>query len=302
MDDPMTIDHDGVSFQILNPRNSLRLARIVSYIEDMDYPLDSDEVERESPFLRNGEMEGIPEEKSGSSSPTLQVEDGISPDDASQSKNVDLVDLPSHPSMCQIQPYDRPPTRSSPGDEASQNAHRDIIGDAPNTPIPSISERLSSPQCQYYHYHSASEPTLSRSQTYQTGHKKTITDAGLSTNLYPDSGYQTKQVSPIYSEHGNFPADMFYNYSLNSNYSPHRDIFGPDLGIPSGYGASMQDFGSWDHVGEENMPNVVKKGPGRSRLTKKAGNGSMLFMKEGGGRRVSLLRPWRKLRDAVKAF
>ncbi|RJE24179.1 hypothetical protein PHISCL_03498 [Aspergillus sclerotialis] len=297
MDDSNMISHDGASFQILNPRNSLRLARIVSYIEDMDCPLDSTEARRDSCSIRDGEKGAIAEESSRDSSPTLQGDDEINPDDASQPNDTDLFDLLSHPSI------NKPSTENDPGDEETQKAHREIIGEMPNTPIPSISERLSISQYQYCHSHSASAPTLSLSKPYELPrHRKTNTEAGSPTKAHLDSGYQTEQVSPIYNKHGDFSTTMFFNHD-DLDYSPHRDIFGSTPGLSSGYGVSMQDFHFWDQVEVGNMPDfVVKKEAGRWRWTKRTSKGVMPFTKERGGKRDSLLRPLRRLRDAVRAW
>ena len=298
MEDSNVISHDGASFQILNPRNSLRLARIVSYIEDMDYPVDLTEARRDSCSIRGGEKDTIAEESSGYSSPTLHGDDDMNPDDASQPNHTDLFDLISHPSI------NKASTENNPGDEETQKAHKDIIGERPNTPIPSISERLSISEYQYSHSHSASAPTLSLSNPYELPrHRKTNTEIGSPTKPHLDSGYHTQQVSPVCNEHGSFPMGMFYNNGYNSNYSPHRDIFGSSLGLPSTYGASMQDFHFWDQVEAGTTPDyVVTKDAGRWRWTQRMSKGNTSFTKEKGGKRDSFLRPLRRLRDAVRAL
>lgn len=112
-----TMVHQGTSFEILNPHESLNFARIVSYIEDVDYSSrSSEEMQRES-FLSStsgstavSAMLVTHEQQSRSPSPTAAAPGG-----------------PGQPG----QPED-----------GSQQTHTELVGDPAHVPMPSISERL----------------------------------------------------------------------------------------------------------------------------------------------------------------
>ncbi|RMJ27065.1 hypothetical protein PHISP_02074 [Aspergillus sp. HF37] len=109
---PATVFHDGASFQILNPRHSLRFARIVSYIEDVDYIRDD---AGRGPWL--GSTGGIMEEDNDD-------DDAVGLSNRSAGQRINQGEAP---------------IKSA---DAEHLAHLDIVGDAPIAPIPSISERL----------------------------------------------------------------------------------------------------------------------------------------------------------------
>lgn len=112
-----TMVHQGTSFEILNPHESLNFARIVSYIEDVDmddFSRASSDYKRES-FLSESTV----------STKVLKSEKEIAlsvevPDNGGSETNGDHT-----------------------GNEEAQ-VHSDLVGEPPHTPMPSISERLES--------------------------------------------------------------------------------------------------------------------------------------------------------------
>lgn len=112
-----TMVHQGTSFEILNPHESLNFARIVSYIEDVDmddFSRASSDYKRES-FLSESTV----------STKFLKSEKEIAPS----------VDVPDNGGS------------ETNGDHTSNEevqVHLDLVGEPPNTPMPSISERLES--------------------------------------------------------------------------------------------------------------------------------------------------------------
>lgn len=109
-----TMVHQGTSFEILNPHESLNFARIVSYIEDVDmddFSCASSDYKRES-FLSASTI----------STRVLKSEREVAP-----------LDVPDN----------EPETNGNTGNEEVQ-VHSDLVGEPPHTPMPSISERLES--------------------------------------------------------------------------------------------------------------------------------------------------------------
>lgn len=220
--------HDGASFQILNPRQSLRSARIVSYIEDVDYA--SDDAGR---GLWLG-AEGITEE------------DG---DDD------DVVGLSSR----------------SAGD-AEHRAHLDIMGDAPSAPIPSISERLGGYASSESGEYAEGRPT-----------EETVPYENEQQPLIPEQIYpHTERESPQRRD-CSFPLPP-----------PCPQLFGP---VPAGDMANIHSFGQ---TGPDTQY-AVEGRAGRRKLVKSK---SAAFMRKekGGGGTSSGFRPFRWLRQAVRAL
>ncbi|PLB50156.1 hypothetical protein P170DRAFT_137281 [Aspergillus steynii IBT 23096] len=114
-DDSTVISHNGTSFEILNPHESLRFARIVSYIEDVD-------------------TYSVP-----SSSGHGHQRDSYLFDDTNSIPIYDtsFLDDDDHRSF----PY---PLEDTHEEDISPDvtAHHDLVGDSPHHPMPSISERL----------------------------------------------------------------------------------------------------------------------------------------------------------------
>lgn len=221
--EPAMVSHEGASFQILNPSQSLRAARIVSFIEDMDYP----EV--------SGRRGSWPEKDIMDESECIgPLEEEITPDDASRHNDIDVFNLFSNPFTNQY-PDD---THDHPN-EAEQQAHLDIMGDIPHTPIPSISERLEVRQ---------SAPTL------PTNTIERLKDPHL------NSDYQSEHISPIYQHE-----------DLSYNHSPRHEPFNSTL--PAGSWPDMQDFPFWNQTDAGDMPaTVVEKDAGsKPAFTRKRG-------------------------------
>ena len=116
-----TMVHHGTSFEILNPHESLNFARIVSYIEDVDYSSrSSEEMQRES-FL------------SGTSGCTAVSAMVVTQEQRSRSASP----------VATAAPAPAPATDTRPAEEdGSQQTHTELVGDAAHVPMPSISERL----------------------------------------------------------------------------------------------------------------------------------------------------------------
>ncbi|KAL2812516.1 hypothetical protein BJX63DRAFT_244032 [Aspergillus granulosus] len=100
-----TVVHQGTSFEILNPHESLDFARIVSYIDDVD-----------SHSARNHQRESYLHSSDGSS--TIQEEATIQEEPATWEGPSELFN------------------------EDEEKAHDALVGDSPHHPMPSISERL----------------------------------------------------------------------------------------------------------------------------------------------------------------
>lgn len=114
-----TMVHQGTSFEILNPHESLNFARIVSYIEDVDvdeFSRASSDYKRES-FLSASTI----------STKVLKAEEET-PSDGVPEDKIDNGALETS------------------GDNGTNNeesqAHSNLVGEPPHTPMPSISERL----------------------------------------------------------------------------------------------------------------------------------------------------------------
>ncbi|KAF7122024.1 hypothetical protein CNMCM5793_009579 [Aspergillus hiratsukae] len=114
-----TVEHQGTSFEILNPHESLKFARIVSYIEDVDNSSITDE--RDS---FNAQAQGQ----------TVILE---------QDEPVQVIHEHNH---C-----------ISDADE--EKAHYELIGDLPYQPMPSISERLEGNETHIPQSHKWSSPS-----------------------------------------------------------------------------------------------------------------------------------------------
>ncbi|OJJ40255.1 hypothetical protein ASPWEDRAFT_22452 [Aspergillus wentii DTO 134E9] len=120
-----TMCHQGALFEILNPRESLKLARIVSYIEDVDCAsFDSTDNHRNSRFSATTATTVLFDDPD---SPIIQL-DGLA-DIPAQDVYLDELDETN-------------PLESTKTNEVQQKAHLDLVGDLPYNPIPSISERL----------------------------------------------------------------------------------------------------------------------------------------------------------------
>ena len=104
-----TMVHQGTAFEILNPHESLSFARIVSYIEDVDYSPRASSDRRPDSFL------------SGSSMNSMVLK---------QETDVPVPPLPDSYSSAQ-----------DTGD-GDGKVHSDLVGDVAHSPMPSISERL----------------------------------------------------------------------------------------------------------------------------------------------------------------
>ncbi|KAF9886847.1 hypothetical protein FE257_010970 [Aspergillus nanangensis] len=125
-----TIVHHGTSFEILNPRESLRFARIVSYIEDVDSYRGPD------------------------STPTPTYQDSIRTSLRTQS----------------IAEEDEGPDSDGTGDGEESKAHHDLVGDSPHQPMPSISERLEENEYDYFASAEYEQrPETARSQESEIG-------------------------------------------------------------------------------------------------------------------------------------
>ncbi|THC91152.1 hypothetical protein EYZ11_009383 [Aspergillus tanneri] len=96
------VNHNGTSFEILNPHESLRFARIVSYIEDVDTYSSRDSSRNHRDSYRSDDA--IPEFE------TSSIDRG---DPCGEKVEVE-----------------------------AQKVHHDLVGDCPHLPMPSISERL----------------------------------------------------------------------------------------------------------------------------------------------------------------
>lgn len=235
--EPTMVSHEGASFQILNPRQSLKAARIVSYIEDIEYPGNMCESRRGSwGPERDIDEKGIPESEE------------ITPEDASRHGDRDLLDL-----LSDYNTHDHNNTSH----ETEQQAHMDIMGDAPCTPIPSISERLQ-------------EPHRQSTQTVPDEHEHhSLQNQGL------DSGYQSEKV---------------YEPGECRNSSPRTEAF---AALTGGQRSSMQDFLS-SKGGAGGMPDSAMNedaGSGsRRHKTKPA------LMKKKGRAKGTILQPLRSLK------
>ena len=101
--------HQGTAFEILNPHESLNFARIVSYIEDVDYSPRASSDRRRDSFLSSSSINSVV---------------------MKQETDVPVPPLPESFSSAQ---------GSSDGDG---KAHSELVGDVAHSPMPSISERL----------------------------------------------------------------------------------------------------------------------------------------------------------------
>lgn len=107
-----TMVHHGTSFEILNPHESLNFARIVSYIEDVDYSSrSSSEYQRESLSFLSESTDG-----SATVGAVMETATGSSSRSTSPAATVE--------------------------EDGCQRTHSDLVGDAAHVPLPSISERL----------------------------------------------------------------------------------------------------------------------------------------------------------------
>jgi hypothetical protein len=223
--------HDGASFQILNPQQSLRSARIVSYIEDVDYARDD---AGRGPWLG---AEGITEE------------DG---DDH-------VVGL----------------SNRSAGD-AEHRAHLDIMGDAPSAPIPSISERLGGYASSESDEYAEGKPT-EETAPYENEQQPLIPE-----QIYPHTERESPQRRDC-----SFPLP-----------NPDPQIFGP---VPAGDMANIHSFQFPGRMGPDTRY-AVEGRAGRRKLAKSKSAACMQKEKGGGGGTSSGFRPFRWLRQAVRAF
>ncbi|KAF4218198.1 hypothetical protein CNMCM6805_004360 [Aspergillus fumigatiaffinis] len=129
-----TVEHQGTSFEILNPHESLKFARIVSYIEDVDSSSITDDPRDSFNATR------------------LQSETLIFEHDET------IEAIHDH-----NQAHDR---YISDADE--EKAHYELIGDIPYQPMPSISERLEGNETDMPQSHKWSSPPQSRPMTAQS--------------------------------------------------------------------------------------------------------------------------------------
>lgn len=115
--------HHGTSFEILNPHDSLNYARIVSYIEDVDYSSVSSEKRLRESFLDDGSCAST---AVGTVISETSVATGVGLESSTTSRNAS-------------------PAQGGGGgedEEVPQRRHSDLVGDAAHVPLPSISERL----------------------------------------------------------------------------------------------------------------------------------------------------------------
>ncbi|EAW16562.1 uncharacterized protein NFIA_059130 [Aspergillus fischeri NRRL 181] len=129
-----TIEHQGTSFEILNPHESLKFARIVSYIEDVDNSSITDD-QRDSFNATRPQSETL----------ILEQDETV---EASHDYN---------------QVHDH---YISDADE--ERVHYELIGDIPYQPMPSISERLEGNETDIPQSHKWSSPPQSRPMTAQS--------------------------------------------------------------------------------------------------------------------------------------
>jgi hypothetical protein len=129
-----TVEHQGTSFEILNPHESLKFARIVSYIEDVDSSSITDDPRDSFNATR------------------LQSETLIFEHDET------IEAIHDH-----NQAHDR---YISDADE--EKAHYELIGDIPSQPMPSISERLEGNETDMPQSHKWSSSPQSRPMTAQS--------------------------------------------------------------------------------------------------------------------------------------
>ncbi|RHZ54215.1 hypothetical protein CDV55_102812 [Aspergillus turcosus] len=121
-----TVEHQGTSFEILNPHESLKFARIVSYIEDVD-------------------NSSITDERDSFNATQAQSETLI----LGQDEPVEVIHDHNH--------------YISDADE--EKAHYELIGDLPYQPMPSISERLEGNETDIPQSHKWTSPPQSRPMT-----------------------------------------------------------------------------------------------------------------------------------------
>ena len=124
-----TVEHQGTSFEILNPHESLKFARIVSYIEDVD----------------NSSITDDPRDSFNATQ--AQSETLILGQDESESVEA------RHDHNHYI------------SDADEEKAHYELIGDLPYQPMPSISERLEGNETDIPQSHKWSSPPQSRPMT-----------------------------------------------------------------------------------------------------------------------------------------
>lgn len=126
-----TMVHHGTSFEILNPHDSLNYARIVSYIEDVDYSSVSSEERLRESFLDGG---------SGSCASTTV---GTILSETAVTTGVGLESSTSRSaSASPAQGEGEGEDEEEEEEEVPQRRHSDLVGDAAHVPLPSISERL----------------------------------------------------------------------------------------------------------------------------------------------------------------
>ncbi|KAF7155135.1 hypothetical protein CNMCM5623_006562 [Aspergillus felis] len=123
-----TVEHQGTSFEILNPHESLKFARIVSYIEDVDNSSITDD-QRDSFNATRPQSETV----------ILEHDETI---EASHDHYISDAD--------------------------EEKAHYELIGDIPYHPMPSISERLQGNETDTPQSHKWSSPPQSRPMTAQS--------------------------------------------------------------------------------------------------------------------------------------
>jgi hypothetical protein len=129
-----TVEHQGTSFEILNPHESLKFARIVSYIEDVDNSSITDD------------------QRDSFNAPRPQSETLILEHDETIEASHDHKQDHDH--------------YISDADE--EKAHYDLIGDIPYHPMPSISERLEGNETDIPQSLRWSSPPQSRPMTAQS--------------------------------------------------------------------------------------------------------------------------------------
>ncbi|KAK1147612.1 hypothetical protein N8T08_000954 [Aspergillus melleus] len=186
-DDSTVISHNGTSFEILNPHESLRFARIVSYIEDVDTyssPGSSGHDHQRDSYISDDAIPIFDASFLGDDDDLLYAypvgEDTYREDDITATTTAHV-----------------------------HRAHHDLVGDSPHHPMPSISERLeendvesiASPDELHRLPYSPSPShtcTHSRSYSYSHSHSHFHRGSRLWTPRSFDSSELGEPGSPVY--------------------------------------------------------------------------------------------------------
>lgn len=258
-----TISHGGASFEILNPRKSLDVARIVSFIEDVDdcsmlsYDPHHDSIVSSNPYSVDESFDGAPLSQftdaslpSHYSSPSLYA---TSPSMGSSTPKRQTADIPSsspdvHDRVRSLSDYSLrkhdywTPARHEDISSPSQSNQINMTHDLPNQPTVSTTERLDpkpEPYLPSEPQSPSSQPTFSGesdigepgSPVYANGEWAQVDerDRGILLDLQPPP-----TLSPGYSEPPS-PYDVYYANTMSTplpstpsytqNYDPYDPIY-----------------------------------------------------------------------------